>query len=130
MTSEKKKYLRVMADYDSSGLWDNKGLEVIPEDIPEIPFWFIPKLKAWANEYEDNDSYLEDSENDFPLKEFSEKGLELAQKLAKVMPDWEIWYYDEHKMVQSLDENEKFTNTNDLLDSMVDRSGYFFRVEV
>jgi hypothetical protein len=91
----KDKYLKIMADYSSSGLWDREGKMIDIEDVPELPFWWVPRFKEWTEKYEDNDDWMEDSDGDFPYEKFSADGRVLAQKLANVLKDWEIWYFDE-----------------------------------
>jgi hypothetical protein len=99
MTTDK--YIRIMADYSSTGIWARDGIMLNIEDIPELPFWWIPRLKAWTEKYEDNDDYMEDSQNDFPYEEFAAEGLELALSLATTLADWEIWYFDENEMLKT-----------------------------
>jgi len=104
MTSDK--YVRIMADYSSTGIWDRAGIMLNVEEVPELPFWWIPRLKAWTEKYEDNDDYMEDSQSDFPYEEFAAEGLELAQSLATILADWEIWYFDENEMMKAIAEND------------------------
>ena len=94
------KYLKIMADYSSTGLWDRFGMEIMFEEVPELPFWWVPKLKEWTEWYEENDDWMEGSEHDFPYQAFSDAGRELTQKLANVFSDWEIWYFDEAEMLR------------------------------
>lgn len=94
------KYLKIMADYSATGLWDRFGMEIRFEEVPELPFWWVPKFKEWTEWYEENDDWMEGSEHDFPYQEFSDAGRELTQKLANVFVDWEIWYFDEAEMLR------------------------------
>lgn len=94
------KYLKIMADYSSTGLWDRFGMEIMFEEVPELPFWWVPKFKEWTEWYEENDDWMEESEHDFPYQAFSDAGRELTQKLANVFSDWEIWYFDEAEMLR------------------------------
>jgi hypothetical protein len=71
MTSDK--YIKIMADYSSTGIWDRDGFMLNIEDVSELPFWWIPRLTAWTEKYEDNDDYMEDSQNDFPYKSLQQK---------------------------------------------------------
>lgn len=123
------KFIKVMADFSSTGLWDRQGVMLELTDIPELPFWFSKELVPWCEKYEDYDFDMEDAENDFPLEEFAAEGKVLAQKLAKAMPDWEIWYFDEFGFNQHCTD-EVFTDVNELINSLnTDSPDYCYRID-
>lgn len=91
-------YLRLMADYSSSGMWDKEGVMV---DINEIPISNELKhhIQAWVAWY-DTYSNTYDEDNDktqhyFDAEIFAAHGLQLAKMLKQELPSWKIIYFDE-----------------------------------
>ena len=100
------KYLKVMADYSSSGLWRRDGVNVY-EHAYGLSSNTLLTLAEWCNWYESNDSYLGELDRKdppFDLKSFSERGLEVARMIKEELPDWEIVYFDEHMMMALMDD--------------------------
>ena len=100
-----EKYLRVMADYSSTGLWNKDGINVEVDSLG-LSEGVLKSLDDWCLEYERNNDYLpEEYRTDprFNLKEFSERGLEVAKLIKSELKDFKIVYFDEFKMVTMLD---------------------------
>jgi hypothetical protein len=93
-------YLKVMADYCSTGLWDEDGINVEVENFKLSPLT-IRTLKDWCNLYEENDDYLDPLDRRFPpfdLKSFSEQGLIVAKMIKRDLPDYMIIYFDDYAL--------------------------------
>lgn len=99
------KYIKIMADYSSTGLWDRDGMMLELDEVP-LPFWWVPKFKRWTEWYEENDDYMEDSIVDFQYQKFAAAGEDLATQLAKVLPDWQIWYFNEHMFIEAMNNSK------------------------
>ena len=101
-----EKYLRVMADYSSTGLWNKDGVNVEADDLG-LSEVVLKSLNDWCLEYERNDDYLpEEYRTDprFDMKGFSERGLEVAKLIkSELGEDYKVVYFDEFKMVTILD---------------------------
>jgi len=94
--------IKLMADYCSTGLWDRSGRPFAAKSVPHISEELLQDIAKWNLEYEmkvDSDS--------FDLQDFSERGLQLAIRIRKEMPDtWVVFYFNEHKLLA--DDNEEF----------------------
>ena len=89
------KFLKVMADYSSTGLWDQDGINVSLDNYNLSESTRLA-LDLWVNWYEENDDWKSESERKgFGLIKFSELGLRVAQAIKKDLPDFEIVYFDE-----------------------------------
>lgn len=94
------KYVRVMADYCSTGLWDENGVNACVEGYNLSPET-INALAAWCHEYELNDDYLPFIDRKVPafdVKAFSERGLEVAKMIKRDLTDWKVIYFDEYAL--------------------------------
>jgi hypothetical protein len=99
----KPKYLKVMADYSSTGLWRADGCNVDPENY-NLSAETLKLLMAWCDLYEYNDDYLDPNQRKqptFDIKTFSEQGLQVSEAIKKDLPDYMIVYFDEttHKLI-------------------------------
>ena len=100
-----EKYLRVMADYSSTGLWNKDGINVEVDGLG-LSDTTLHNLREWTGWYENNDDYLPEehrSDPRFDLRGFSARGLEVAKLIKSELQDWKIVYFDEFKMVTMLD---------------------------
>lgn len=92
------RWVRVMADYSSSGLWNSLGESMDPDVLPVSAAW-LDRLQAWCDWYESNDDYLPAPARRrplFPIVEFCAQGLALARALkAELGEDWTVVYFDE-----------------------------------
>lgn len=84
-----KKYIKVMADYYSTGLWNSRGTSVDPKQIP-IPFWLTEELDDWCLRYD-----LTGMSCDFDVDSFNRVGYSIAVKIKQALPDWKVLYFDE-----------------------------------
>lgn len=116
-TVEEARWVRVMADYLSTGLWGPSGASVEVERVP-MSDALKARLAEWCDWYEFNEDYLpaEARKHAFDHEKFSAAGLELAKAIKAELPDWTIVYFDEFKMM----------NTK----SRADRSQYEYEVTV
>ena len=92
--NDMRKYLKLMADYCSSGLWDECGSNLEMDDLP-IHFWLKRMINDWQAEYDclafSTDESVPFGPN-FDIESFSKRGYALAVKLKQNLPDWEIEY--------------------------------------
>lgn len=84
------KYVRLMADYCSSGVWDEDGVNVSLNSLP-IHFWLKTMITEWQAKY-DREAFDNDK---FDVETFAKHGYALAVKLKQNLPDWTVMYYDE-----------------------------------
>lgn len=103
-----KKYLKLMADYSSSGIWREDGCNV-EHDFAPISESLSLAIKCWCAIYETNDDWREPEErtSNFSSKYFSNLGLEIAKQLKKELHDWTIFYFDEYQASKFLRIDEK-----------------------
>jgi hypothetical protein len=95
-------YIRLAADYSSTGLWNEDGVNIDPP--AELSATTLAVLKAWCQLYETNDDYLEDADRKTPhfdLAAFAEQGYQVARLIKQDLPGYEVWYFDEHKALTS-----------------------------
>lgn len=79
-----------MADYCSSGVWDENGTNIDIDSLP-IYYWLKSMIGSWQVQY-DREAMDEDT---FDAKLFSKHGYALAVKLKQNLPDWTVMYFDE-----------------------------------
>ena len=84
------KYVKLMADFCSTGVWNEKGASIDIDSLP-IHFWLKTMINEWQATYdrEGFDMFA------FNVKAFSKNGYALAVKLKQNLPDWTVMYYDE-----------------------------------
>lgn len=85
------KWVKVMAEYGTCGLWKDKKHEYRVVDVP-LSAEILSRLKAWCEWYEKNDWLLL---SNFPWVAFGEEGLEIAKLIKAELPDWTVIYFDE-----------------------------------
>ena len=97
MTALINRYVKVMADYGCEGLWDLEGCPLTEEEIQALGLdaFILNRLKKWANWYEANDDWSEESELNFDYEGFAKEGKAIAIEIKKRLPDYAIWYFDE-----------------------------------
>jgi hypothetical protein len=94
------KWVRVMADHSSDGLWDRDGVMFGAEDLP-VSNGLSQRLAAWCLQYEDNTDYLPDDHPDrkpFNYAPFATDGREIALAIKAELPDWTVIYFDEAQL--------------------------------
>nr|WP_244150570.1 hypothetical protein [Acetobacter malorum] len=92
-----ERWVRVMADYSSSGVWEKDGCEGDEDALP-ISHMLKERLKKWTESYEHSQFYLPENmraATAFDLEGFAREGLEIAKALKAEMPDWTVIYHDE-----------------------------------
>ena len=95
------KYVRLMADYCSSGVWDEDGINVSLDSLP-IHFWLKTMITQWQAKY-DRESFEND---EFDIETFAKHGYALAVKIKQNLPDWTVMYFDESKAQSNLPKSE------------------------
>lgn len=97
------KWVRVMGDYSSTGIWHWQGYEMDPDDLP-VPADIKARLASWAARYHgahdswrdgDADNFAALQEDDRYLRAYSDEGLSLARAIKACLPDWTVVYFDE-----------------------------------
>lgn len=83
------KYVRLMADFCSSAVWDENGTNIDIDDVP-MHYWLKSMITQWQAWYD-----REGDTQDFDYKTFSKHGFALAYKLKQNLPDWTVVYFDE-----------------------------------
>ena len=96
----KLKYIKLMADYSSSGVWERSGSNVSLSD-----FYLSENLQKeitdWSDYYEINDDWMPKKERRkpiFDLKSFSIVGLSIAKKIKEELPSYQVMYFDEYRL--------------------------------
>lgn len=98
-------YVKLMADYCSSGLWNKAGANIDPSEVP-INDELKERLELWCRWYEKNPGYLEPKEKAkgypeyfFDTAAFSREGRLIAKEMRKQLPNnWVIEYVNEDKL--------------------------------
>ncbi|WP_063812538.1 hypothetical protein [Burkholderia cenocepacia] len=92
------RWVRVMADYSSNGIWAQSGGSAELEYLP-VSVALHQRLAAWCVWYEKNDDYLPEEERkaNFDYAAFSAEGLAIAKAVKAELPDWTVVYFDEAK---------------------------------
>ena len=87
------KIIKLMADYESTGLCDSYGILIEYEDL-SISEEMIQYLKSWCSIYDTcNKDYLD--ENNFDYKSFNNFGKIIFEKLKKELPEYYIVFVEE-----------------------------------
>lgn len=91
-----RKWVRIMCDDCSDGVWNQEGEDDTPEDLPILQS-LRDEILAWAAEYDQifRDEHERDFKVDEPrLRAFGAEGLRLAQEVKRQLPDWTVIYHD------------------------------------
>ena len=92
--TEPVRWVRVMADYSSDGLWAFDGAMMLREDLPISPL-LAARHERWCDRYESDD--YERDDDAFDVAEFAAEGLEIARAIKDELPDWTVVYFDVEK---------------------------------
>lgn len=127
------KYVKIMADYSSTGLWDKDGLN-IEHDCLNLSENTLFQLKKWVEWYEKNNSWNDPKYivNSFDMPSFAQAGLNVAKLIKKELPDWTIVYFDEYTFELNYRKRE-FTqeiSVNGEGTPSEDRSAFEFEVKI
>jgi len=83
-------YVKLMADYCSSGVWGQDGVSVEIDSLP-IPFWLKTMITEWVAVYDRTGM-----DSDFDDGTFTKLGRALAIKMKQNLPPyWMVVYYAE-----------------------------------
>ena len=85
------KFVKLMPDFCSEGVWDRNGTHMCLDDLP-IQYWLKSMIRQWIAEF----SAMDD--DTFDMETFAKHGYALAVKLKQNLPDWTVMYFDENKM--------------------------------
>lgn len=97
------KWVRVMGDYGSSGIWHWEGYEMDPDDLP-VPDDLKAKLADWALRYFSwtdswhdgaSDNFARIQDDDRELRIYSDEGLAIARAIKGALQEWTVVYFDE-----------------------------------
>lgn len=96
-------YVKVMAEYCSSGLWNEHGANTCEDEYglsPEL----LERLDKWQGWYDrDNKSYCtEPDEDTFPYEAFAKEGEMIARHIKAANPTWTVMYFNEHRYQNDL----------------------------
>jgi len=95
-----ERWVRVMADYSSEGLWHKDGCAAAAEDLP-VSEALSARLRAWCDLYEESTEYLPVDHPDrkpFDVAAFAAEGREIAKAIKAELPDWTVIYLDEAEL--------------------------------
>lgn len=97
-----EKYVKLMADYCSSGIWNKLGQSLDLDSIP-LSNRLKTEITVWVEYYDkfSPDHLPEESvdlKNAFDYKSFSLVGLVLADKIKQELPGWTVVYFDDSKV--------------------------------
>lgn len=92
-----RKYVKVMADYCSTGLWNKDGINM------DVAFYTLSPptvnaLRDWCLWYEKNDDYMPEGQRKrppFDIEAFATEGLRVAKMIKADLPDYTVMYFDE-----------------------------------
>jgi hypothetical protein len=92
------RWVRVMADYGTDGLWERDGVMMDRQDLP-VSAELAKRHLTWCDVYERSEFYLDPSERkrEFDLPVFAAEGMEIARAIKAELPDWTVVYFDEAK---------------------------------
>lgn len=105
-----EKYVRVMADHMSSGLWGNQGMMLEPGVVTLTPQLEV-RLAAWVSNYNKNcKDYLSNAvdSDEFDWDKHSADGLAIAKAIKAELPDWKVVYFDEAKLTYENQDRREF----------------------
>lgn len=82
------KWVRVMCDFASEGVWSKDGAACSIEELP-VSVGLRKLILEWQAEYE--------QENGHVVERFSADGLAIAKAVKAELPDWTVIYFDDAK---------------------------------
>jgi hypothetical protein len=88
------KWIKVMADYGSIGLWNERGYGVDLDSIDLDPYTIF-MLGAWVCRYESQPDTFDWRSNTGDAAHFVQYGLKIAQRIKNQHPDWMVFYFNE-----------------------------------
>ena len=88
MTTKPPRWVRVMADYGSAGLWDHDGAPLNPNRLP-LSSKLRERLTRWCVRFQRS------FEREIDLDAFAAEGHAIARAVKAELPDWSIVYFDD-----------------------------------
>lgn len=97
-----ERWVRVMGDYGSTGIWEWSGSEMMPAELP-ITAPLKAQLADWARRFfsavdswraGDADNFQRLCTDDVALYAYSDEGLSIARAIKAELPDWTVVYFD------------------------------------
>lgn len=91
------KYVKLMPDYCSSGLWTINGAMMEWSSLP-VSEELKDRIHLWVSDYDQNNPTFDDDEVDpdvFDIGFHSAQGVELAKEIKRELPDWTVVYFNE-----------------------------------
>lgn len=86
----KSKWVRIMPDWCSSGIWDKNGANCDESELP-VTSELIERIKAWQLRFDKQDIYLEPTvESEEEAENIAVENLLIAIEVAKQLPDWTV----------------------------------------
>jgi hypothetical protein len=87
------KWVRIMPDFCSDGVWNSEDAAILAEDIPISASAQIA-LKLWSYCHDVTVGPIGRSDDQEAIKVIAEYGRRLAQAIKDEIPDWTIIYHD------------------------------------
>lgn len=87
------KFVRIMPDHCSSGVWNIRGSNVDEEDLPVTPA-LITRIKEWQRVFDTTDWYTNSAERTETYREICYENLAIAVEVARQLPDWTVVIYN------------------------------------
>jgi len=89
-------FVKLMADYCSTGVWHQSGTMMEMESLP-ISDKLKAEIKKWTDWYEGSEFYLDpsDRKGEFDIGAFNRQGALLAIKINNELPLWSVLYRPE-----------------------------------
>ncbi|WP_239002806.1 hypothetical protein [Rhodovastum atsumiense] len=107
MADDEDRWVRVMPDHCSSGLWWKDGCMMDPEDLP-ISGALRERLATWADGYSACIDHLPDgSPVPFDETAYAAEGLAIAQAIKAELPGWTVIYFDISKLDDSQEDQPR-----------------------
>jgi hypothetical protein len=89
------KWVKIMGDSCSSGVWNSMDENCDEEDLP-VSLALRERLRRWAKWYDEVEGLIyEQGYTDFGP--FAAEGLAIARAVKAELPDWTVFYFDESK---------------------------------
>lgn len=98
-------YVKVMADYLSTGLWNQYGTNV-DVDVYNLSPEIVHRLAKWQARF-DKECLIED-EGAFDYDSFSKEGELIARHIKAMHPSWTVMYYNEAQFIAHAGEGRPF----------------------
>jgi hypothetical protein len=111
-TPRLEKWIRLMADHSSTGIWLRDGTMAEPDELP-MSSHLRARIETWSGWYESNQSYLFPHERTiaFDYKSYSLEGLAIARAIKAELPDWTVVYFEEAACEETRDSPSRVRET-------------------